>query len=74
MYIYICQGTKHPFLHSHNPHIPLYFLRTKFNYKNGFSLILQPYNKINNSIYFKNLTIGLYILHTLNIHIKFCVN
>ena len=31
-------------------------------------------NKINIITYFENLIVELYVLYTLNIHVKFCVN
>ena len=31
-------------------------------------------NKINITTYFENLIVELYVLYTLNIHVKFCVN
>ena len=31
-------------------------------------------NKINIAMYFENLTIELYVLYTLNTHVKFCIN
>ena len=31
-------------------------------------------NKINITTYFENQTIKLYVLYTLNTHVKFCVN
>ena len=31
-------------------------------------------NKINITIYFKNLTVELHVLYTLNIRVKFCAN
>ena len=31
-------------------------------------------NKINITTYFENITVELYVLYALNIHVKFCVN
>ena len=48
---------------------------TKFGYKIGYSLkSTTSFKKINITIYFENLSIGLHVLYTLNIYIKFCAN
>ena len=46
---------------------------TKFDYKLNYSTT-TPTNKINMTIYFKNLTIRLHVLYVLNTHVKFCVD
>ena len=48
---------------------------TKFSYKIGCNLKLQPYS-INKNIntYFKNIIIEFYVLYALNTNVKFCVN
>ena len=46
---------------------------TKFVYKLNYSTT-TPTNKINMTIYFKNLTIRLHVLYVLNTHVKFCVD
>ena len=49
--------------------------RTRFSYKIGCSLKLQPYSiKINITTYFENITVELHVFYTLNTHVKFCVN
>ena len=37
-------------------------------------LVITSINKINITSYFENLTVQLYVLFTLNTHVKFCIN
>ena len=49
------------------------FQMTKFDYKLCCSL--QPsLKKIRMTIYFKNITNGLYVFYILNTHVKFSIN
>ena len=47
---------------------------TNFSYKISYSKATTLVNKINITTYFENLTVELYVLYALNIHVKFSVN
>ena len=44
----------------------------------GYNLVtkltITSISKINITSYFENLTVQLYVLYTLNTHVKFCIN
>ena len=47
-----------------------FFLRQSLVIK----LTITSLNKINITSYFENLTVQLYVIYTLNTHVKFCIN
>ena len=55
-----------------NVYIYIYF--NIYGFINGQSLAIIPTKKINMTIYFENLTVGLNVCYVFTMHIKFCAN
>ena len=57
-----------------NVYIYIYIYFNIYGFINGQSLVIIPTKKINMTIYFENLTVGLNVRYVFTMHIKFCAN